>query len=434
MKTLSLLLLAPATLLAQQVPSDSLHPIKLDTAVALALQNAPAEVAARGQIRSSESNVKAAYAALLPDLSFSMGQSQQSGSRFGPNGTLVPYTAQPWSFSTGLRSSLTLFDGGKKFADLRTQKSNVTSAEANEVTQRFNLALQVKTQYANILAARESESAALAQLQQATEQLKAAAARVSAGAATVSDSLRSVVAVGTAQLALLQARNNVQVASAALTRLIGVPYLVTADPSDTLDHTLAPIDSAQLLELALQGPAVKQAEANLAAARSVERGSKTSYLPTISASYSRAGSGFDKYYGLGSGQLAYANTISLSLSYPLWNQFSRENAINQAEIGRTNAEAQARDARLAAQQNLITQIAALRTAEAQIQINEASVNADQEDLRVQQQRYALGASTLLDLLTSQSNLNRDEAALIQARQNYRIARAQIEAIIGRDLK
>ena len=60
--------------------------------------------------------------------------------------------------------------------------------------------------------------------------------------------------------------------------------------------------------------------------------------------------------------------------------------------------------------------------------------AAQEDLRVQQQRYALGASTLLDLLTSQSTLNGARASLIQARQDYRIARAQIEAIIGRDLQ
>jgi outer membrane protein TolC len=40
---------------------------------------------------------------------------------------------------------------------------------------------------------------------------------------------------------------------------------------------------------------------------------------------------------------------------------------------------------------------------------------------------------LLDLLTSQSQLNQARADLIQARQDYRIARAQIEAIIGRDL-
>ena len=46
-----------------------------------------------------------------------------------------------------------------------------------------------------------------------------------------------------------------------------------------------------------------------------------------------------------------------------------------------------------------------------------------------QQRYALGASTLLDLLTSQSQLNQARAALIQARQDYRIARAVTRAMV-----
>ncbi len=429
-----LLLLLPGALAAQETPWAPPRPVTVDQAVQLAVQNAPAEVGARGLIRATESGVRAAYFALLPNLSFTMGQSQQNGSRFDFQGRLVPYTAQPWTYTTGLTTTLTLFDGGKKLSDVQTQKANVVSAEANEVTQRFNLAYLVKTQYANILAARESEAAAQAQLQTANEQLKAAAARVAAGAATVSDSLRSVVVVGTARLALLTAQNNVQVANAALTRLLGVPYTVTADPSDTLDHSFAPIDSAALLAMALNGPAVQQAVANVAAARAAERSAKTGYLPTIFATYNRAGNGYDKLYGLGPGLQAYSNTMSLSLSYPIWNQFTRENNITQADVATINAEANERDARLAARQNIITQIAALRTAQAQVEINQASVTADEEDLRVQQQRYTLGASTLLDLLTSQSNLNRDEAALIQARQSYRLARAQMEAIIGRDLK
>jgi outer membrane protein len=62
------------------------------------------------------------------------------------------------------------------------------------------------------------------------------------------------------------------------------------------------------------------------------------------------------------------------------------------------------------------------------------VTAAEEDLRVQQQRYNLGASTLVELLTSQSALTTARTSLIQSRQNYRIARAQIEATIGRDLQ
>ena len=77
---------------------------------------------------------------------------------------------------------------------------------------------------------------------------------------------------------------------------------------------------------------------------------------------------------------------------------------------------------------------ALRSASQRVAVQVASVAAAQEDVRVQQQRYNIGASTLLDLITSQAALATAEQALIQARYDYRIARAQLEALIGRDLR
>jgi outer membrane protein len=130
----------------------------------------------------------------------------------------------------------------------------------------------------------------------------------------------------------------------------------------------------------------------------------------------------------------YANTFSFSASYPLFNNYQREYTLTQARISQQGADVTLRDARLAAEQGLTQQLASLRAAQEQIQIQQASIASAEEDLRVQQQRYALGASTLLDLLTSQTTLNQQRAAMIQARLNYRLARAQIEAIIGHDLQ
>jgi outer membrane protein len=420
------------------IDSDtSFHPIDLVKAIELAQRNAPVAVQARGQIRLANSSVRQAYAAFLPSATLSAGQSNQTGDRIGQSGNIVPFTPpHPWSYSTGLRASMRLFDGGQRWFQISQSKAEVNSAEANDVAQRFNVALQVKTQYYAILAARESESAALAQLDQAQAQLRAAAARVRAGAATLSDSLRSVIEVGNARLALVTAQNSLRVASAALTRLVAAPYLVTALPSDTLGQPLAPIDSAGLVQLAQQGPAIDQASAELVSAEAAMRVAQAPYLPTIDLVYSRNGSGYSPY---GTGDKAdnrlypYANTFSFSASYPLFNNYQRENALVQARVAQQNADATLRDARFAAQQNLAQQLASLRAAQERIEIQQASVTSAEEDLRVQQQRYALGASTLLDLLTSQTTLNQQRAALIQARLDYRLARAQIEALIGRDL-
>ena len=429
------LLLAPALLRAQTPDSLGARPIPLREALTLAEKNALAAVQARGQVRTAESSVRAARAALLPSLNFTMGQVNQSGDRFDSQGRLVPYLApQPWSYSTGISSSLNLFDGGRRLGEIRRTRSEVGAAEANEVSQRFNVALQVKTQYYSILAARESEAAARAQLEQAEEQLKASIARTRAGVATLSDSLRGVVAVGNANLALITARNNLRVASAALTRLVGSQTPVTALPSDTLDLALAPIDSASLAGLLDEAPAVRQSEAQLASANAAVRTARTPYLPTIDLTYNRSGNGFDKLYGIGSKSLAYTNNINIRLQYPLWNNYQREDALNRAKVQEDFAEASVRDARLGAQQNFVQQLAELRTAQQRIALQQVSVAAAVEDLRVQRQRYSLGASTLLDVLTSQTTLDAARLALIQARQDFRVARAQLEALIGRELQ
>lgn len=433
---LVLSLVASAVAAAQNAPlvaTDSLRPISLPEAVSLAQRNSPAAVQARGQLRTSASAIRSAYGAFIPSLSMSMGQTKQGGERFDPLRGPVTQSASPWQYSLGLNSSLEVFDGGRRFASLRAARAEEDVAEANDVSQRFNMALQVKREYANVLAARESESAARAQLQQAEAQLRASVARVQAGAATMSDSLRSVIQVGNARLALLTAQNSLRVASASLTRLVATPFMVTANPADTLERIVFVADSQGLMQLSQQGPAVLQAEQNLRAASASEWAAKTGYLPTVSMSFSYNGNRQDSSYVLTFGPYAYGRQFNVRLNYPLFNNFSREDQVLRARVAEDNAAAALRDARLAAQQSIIQQFGALRTAEERIRIQQASVLAAEEDLRVMQQRYALGASTLLDLLTSQSQLNQARAALIQARQDYRIARAQIEAIIGRDL-
>ena len=87
-----------------------------------------------------------------------------------------------------------------------------------------------------------------------------------------------------------------------------------------------------------------------------------------------------------------------------------------------------------ARQQLVQYVGQLRLAQARIGIQQASLEAALEDLRVQQQRYALGASTQLELLTTQSQLNTARFNLVNARYQVRIAKAQIEQLLGREIR
>jgi outer membrane protein len=414
---------------AQETP----RPITLDEAIRLAQRNAPLAVQSRGQLRTTDAAVRSSYASFLPDVSVSASRSYQGGTRT-PR-TDLPLDQQqassPWSSASGASLSLQLFDGGERFFQLRRARADQDAAEANDVNQHFRIALDVKQVFYDGLAARESEAAARAQLEQARLQMQTAAARMAAGAATKSDSLRSAIQIGNAQLAVITAQNSLRTAEATLTRMVATPFPVTP-ADDSLDVQGIVLDSASLEPLALEGPAVRQAAAQWQAARASQKAARTTYFPSISMNYSRGGSGTDWQYGWG-GPFRYSTNLSFSARYPIFDRLNREEQRVRADVQEINAEAALRDARFAARQQLTQFLGALRTAEARVVIQRASVAAAEEDVRVQQQRYAVGASRLLDLLTSQTELNNARAALIQARYDYRIAKAQLEALVGRSL-
>ena len=420
------------------VPADSAIPITLEEAIRRARQNAPATIAARGAERSNRAAVRSAYGALLPNVSLDFGTSRQftdpNSRTIVVNGYAQTPAAPRWNYNSGLSLGMTLFDGGQSLYNIQIARAQVAATTASGVAQNFQVALDVSQQFYNALAAREFEDAARTQLELAQQQMRYASIRVASGVATKSDSLRSLIQVGNAQLALLTAQTNLRSADAALTRLIGSDITVTAAPQDT---TLPPVDSlaldtASLSRLAENGPAVRQAHSALDAARAARRASQAPYLPTISAGYTRGGSGYGRF-GLGSDPYAYSGQVSIRMSYPLFNGFTRETRVVTADVAEDNATAALRDARLAARQLLVQNVDLLRTAQQRVSVQLISVAAANEDLRVQQLRYNAGASTLLDVLTSQNQLSQASTALIQARFDARVARARLEALIGQRL-
>jgi outer membrane protein TolC len=107
--------------------------------------------------------------------------------------------------------------------------------------------------------------------------------------------------------------------------------------------------------------------------------------------------------------------------------------ITQQEVSLEVAEANATDSRRLVLASLTGQLGNLEAARLRIEITTISVAAAEEDLRVQRERYRLGAATIVELLTSQENLSQAEVDLVNARFDYLKAKAQIEAIIGRTL-
>jgi outer membrane protein TolC len=155
--------------------------------VRLAQANSPSAIAAHGQVRNSKASVRSAWGAFIPSASLSAGSSRQLPSQAGrtridTNGNVVLLPSDPWSYNVCLSANVALFEGGRRFFDLRQAKARSSAAEANAVADSFDVALSVKQQFYAVLAQREAEAAAQAQLEQALEQRTFSIAKVRARA------------------------------------------------------------------------------------------------------------------------------------------------------------------------------------------------------------------------------------------------------------
>jgi outer membrane protein TolC len=417
---------------AYQTPPD-VPRVTMADALRLAAQNAPLMVQARENVRMAEWGRRTAYGAYLPTLSASGSGTQASAQRFNTATGTSATSSSPYSESYGLSARLNLFTGFQRGANVRAASATTDLREAAQLQQQYATALAAKQAFFAALADAELVTVAETQLRQSAEQLKLTSEKLRLGATTRSDSLSAVVNYGSSQLQLIQAIANLQYAQVNLGRTIGMDGAVAPIPDSTLEERLGTLDTGALRREALStAPSVQQAAATLVAARALLAAQRSQWMPTISASWNQNWSRSVPTI-LGSVPWLSNWNLGVALSYPLFNGFQRESSIANADANVIVANANLRDARLALDASLTQAISGLVSADEQIDIARSSLAAALENMRMQQERYRLGTSTIVDLLTTQTALNQAQANLVSARYNYLVARAQIEALVGHGL-
>ncbi len=403
--------------------------VTLAEAIQRALEVQPLMVGARGDVRTSGAALRASNGAFLPTISTSGSWSRRGGTTFNNLNQIVT-SPTVVGYSGGISASIDLFTGFRRLADRRASAATRDAADAGLVDTRFRVILDTRGFFYDALAREELVRVAQSQVRRAQQQLQISVEKLRAGSATRSDSLRSTVDFGNARIALLEAQANLATAQANLGRQIGVDQPVRAVP----DSVLPPLpDTTALRAIAVdRAPRVEQADAQARAARARVTVSRQTYFPRLTYSAGNSSSNSEPPWDHTAPYLKGWN-VGVSVNWTLFNGFSRESQVVSASVARDNAEANAADVRRAVTAQLAQQIAALTTAYEKIDIARANVAAATEDLRVQNERYRVGAATILDLLTSQASLTQAEQNFVQVRFDYLIARAQLEALVGHEL-
>ena len=417
---------APAASAQAQVPAAQGRAITLDEAIELAARNHPAVIQARGNLEVSEATRLEYYGEYLPSITGTSSFSTNSSSRFD-QATQHTISNQNQSYSTGFNASLVLFNSLRRSGTGRVTQTNIETAEAGLVDQRFQVVLQTKQTFFTALAAEELVAVAETQIARAESQLRISRDKLNAGSAIRSDTLRSFVELSNARLQLVNALTQRATAAANLARLVGSDEPVVATGGEA-ELALVSVDTTELrLEAMSNSPAIQQAEAQIRLADAQITQSRAGYFPRVTASYSQS------WAGAQVSSLANTWSARLSLSWPIFNGFTRELGMTQSRIQSTTATAEAEDRRRQISAQLTQQLAALESARIRLDIAQASHAAAEEDLRVQQERYRLGASTIIDVLASQVSLDQAEVDIVQSRLDYSLAKAEIEALIGREI-
>ncbi len=406
-------------------PSDALT---LDEAIQLALRNNRAVQISERSVEKSRNAVREARGNALPQIQGNATYTrfdQVATARFGPQpirlGNIENRTAR-------ITLTQVIDISGVVRTAVRAASVFVSISELEYERTRNDTILQVAQAYQGVARADEFVRVAEEALKNAQERLRIIRAQVDAGVAAQFDLLRAETAVAQAEQALLNARNQRELAAAALNNLLGRDL-------NTPVQVVKPTELPTLQEVALETltlqaytnrPEIVAAERGVELARvnirNAQRGALPSLLLTGQADFNLNTSPFNPR------RETYTGVVVLSV--PIW-----DSGITRAR------EAQARDdleiAQLRLQQvkegvALEVRQAYLNLQDAQKRLAVAQKGLEQatEALRLARVRFEAGVSPQLEISDAELAFTQAQTNFVNAQFDYLDAYAALQRAIG----
>jgi outer membrane protein len=435
---------AASTSFAQSASQKVAKVLTLDQATQIALERNISVVTAQNTLDGQQSAVTAAYGNLLPSLTTSgswQRAQRETQTTFIPGVGNIPLqqSATANSFNTSVSSSLVLFNGFANTANLSRATSNAVAAEHSLSRARQGVVYQVQSLYFNLLRNEQLLKVSQDNLKRSRRQLEQIRESNRVGSRSIADVYRQQVQVGNDELALIQAQNNYDKARADLVFALGLNVTDEYDfhdPSVKLDVDTTEFkavneqyrDYRVLINEALGlRPDYLSAIENVNAANSAVTVALGGHFPTISGFVS---------YGLNSSELDKLRDNKnllwgLNISFPLFNGWQTTNQVQQTKVTLRNAEQQLSQAERQVQVDIKKSLLDLEAAEKQVDVTVNSVVSATEDRRIAEEKYNLGAGTILDLLTANANYTLALSNKVNAAYNYYLVKKQLEYNIGR---
>jgi outer membrane protein len=425
---------------AQQAVEPS--PLTLQQAVNVALEKNPLRKAAMAETRVASADVREARSFLMPRLTFSetaargndpvyvfgskLRQQRFTTGDFALNklNTPLPFG----NFTTRFGGSWNLFDSFASWHGVnRAKQMNEAAGHQLERTDQ-EIVFRVVDAYYGVLLAMKQLDVAQQSAKTAQAIMDRSQARFESGLVVESDFLSAKVRMAARQQELIRARNNVDLARAQLNLAMGVAMDSLFQPSEALAERSLPIPAlpeAEKQALASR-PDLKRISAEEAAQRQSVSIAKSSFGPRVNAFAGWetdnptfvAGGGGNNWLG------------GIEVQFDIF-----QGGAKRAELSRQRAL----EEKVAAMKQAASDGVRLEVRRAyydvdasgqQVEVARAVIAQAQESLRINQDRYDSGLSTITDLLGAEEAARRSQTDYWEAVYRFHTSYANLELASG----
>lgn len=488
---LFLLSFAAAQALPAQASRDTIAraTLTMDEAIAIARRNNPDFLQTVNNRHTARAAVRSAFGALLPSADVSLSATRQQSGRQIVGGSSLGVSSDinqsSYRFGFGYRlNSATLLTPSLQRANRDAVEADITGASQtlrDAVAQQYLSALQA------IAKADLQDSLLVA----AEAQRVLAQAREIVGSGTQLDVQRAEVTLGQQQVAVLQARNQIEVEKLKLFQLMGVEQPLNVKLVASFDVEPTRFSLSDLLESAQrQNPVVLALRSRKRVADLNVKRERGEYSPTLSLSTGIGGYTYgyvDNNFLVTQAEastaaskascirteevraaLGLSNTLSACssiaftdaqaaalrqqnakfpfgftssprsitavLSMPLFDGFAREERVEQAIISREDAQLGVRSRELGLKAEVTSAYLILTTAAKTVALQQQNSAKAKQELTLVQERYRVGATTYVDVMQARADYERAETERINAVYDYHKAFAALESAVGHPLR
>ena len=414
--------------------------LSLKEAVNVALHKNTQLLKSTSELQGYESSVKASYGNFLPNLSASGGFNWNKSPKGGViyyQGAVIPTSSEERNYSASVSSGITLFDGLANFAGLTQSQNDLQAARLNLERVKQDIVFQTISLYYQVINAQQQMKVKEEDVKYNQKNLETITERNKLGGATLADVYLQQVQAGNADLALIQAKNDLETAKSNLLYYLGLNVFQEYAYSDSLtssetqmlksDITESYEDMSRLAEEALTNRVdYKSAKLTLESAYNGITVARSGHFPTLTlgGGISVSSNNVNTLYD------SRRYSVGLNLDIPIFSGFSVSNRVQMAEVTAEDREYDLSDLERQIKKNIQKTFLDLQAAQKALAVSENNVKSAKENLNIEQEKYSLGSGKLLDVLVANTNYTTAQSDYINSEFSYIVLSQQLKYYLG----